>query len=63
MNEQCPICNASHPCGIDDPTKPCWCTYYTFTEKMNEYLKTLPPKCICPSCAEKLGAVKKKEQA
>lgn len=48
-------------CQIDDKTKACWCTTFQFTDELNAYLKTLPLSCICESCAEKLGAIKKSE--
>lgn len=67
--QTCPIYQAKNGCRANDPSKPCWCTEFTFPERLeerlqqlpgylNETLKKLPDQCICPMCAQKLGATK-----
>lgn len=55
----CPLCETQNNCQVKDPTKPCWCTAITFPEQLNEKLTELSERCICSTCAEKLGATQK----
>lgn len=58
-SQTCPLCEANNNCQVNNSTKTCWCSAYTFTDSLKEKIRQLPLDCICATCAEKLGALKK----
>lgn len=56
---RCPICSEQNGCQIEDREVACWCTTYHFPESLYAEIEKLPTRCICESCAKKLGARKK----
>ncbi len=53
----CPLCNNNNLCGVNDTTKPCWCT---LNKVPNELIQQVPESkkgksCICQACIKKFN--------
>lgn len=59
--DTCPLCKGLNNCQAKNSTQACWCTRFTFSEQLNERIRTLPLSCLCSTCAQSLGARKESE--